>query len=67
MTQGCTDCFKDVRSRRDKLIQTQTDATKYATENQKKVAILPEGEGFTFEVFTETIPTGTIEIIVPGK
>ena len=67
MDRGCIDCFKDVRSRRDILIQTQIDAKKRAQEKQKRVAIFQEGQGLTYQCFETTIPPGTIEVIEPSK
>jgi hypothetical protein len=62
---NCHDCFKDVRSLRDIYLQTIVDARQYAQEQQKNVAIIQEGYGYTYQSFTEAIPSGCIEIIIP--
>jgi hypothetical protein len=62
---NCPDCFKDVRSLRDIYLQTIIDATQFAEKEQKKVAIIQEGNGYRYESFTGTIPEGCIEIIIP--
>lgn len=64
---NCPDCFKDGRSLRDQLLQTITDAKKFAQEGNRKVAIIQEGQQFRYEAFTDGIPAGTIEVILPGR
>ena len=64
---GCPDCFKDGRSLRDKFHQTRFDAQKFSDENNIKVAIIQEAQGFKYESFETQTPSGTVEVIVPSK
>jgi ribosomal protein S19 len=62
----CEGCFKEQRSLNDIYQQTKIDAQSYANKENKTVAILPEGAGFSFQVYQGAPPSGTREIIIPN-
>ncbi|MBK7885470.1 MAG: hypothetical protein IPJ81_18020 [Chitinophagaceae bacterium] len=62
---SCPDCFKEQRSLGDLYKQNKIDAQNFADTKKVKVAILQEGPRFTYIGFTDTIPAGTCEIIIP--
>lgn len=69
MTNGCLDCFKEVRSRNDILAQTKLNAKALAQKEQKAVAVYQAGSGFEFGILTEGTPppSGTVDLIMPSQ
>lgn len=62
---GCDSCFNDQRSMNDKFQQAIIDAQKFSNEQQKKVAVFQENEGFRHEAFNGAAPPGCCKVVVP--
>lgn len=59
---GCTDCFKEIGTINEKINESDKNAQQLANKEKKNVAVFPD---FTFAIFEEAAPPGTIKVIVP--
>mgnify|MGYP000729957541 CR=1 FL=1 len=64
---NCDSCFSEQRSLNDIFQQAISDAKKLANEQNKKVAVIQEGQGYQLRFITNQIPGATRYVAEPGQ